>query len=69
MARWVAGLDGCRGAWAGALLDLDNPVIDFVSLARGMGVPSARATTMEELGKAFDNALASEGPALIEVVL
>lgn len=24
MARWVAGLDGCRGAWAGALLDLDD---------------------------------------------
>lgn len=57
------------GKKSGALLDLDNPVIDFVSLARGMGVPSARATTMEELGKAFDNALASEGPALIEVVL
>lgn len=25
MARWVAGLDGCRGAWAGALMDLDDP--------------------------------------------
>ncbi|HEV2544892.1 MAG TPA: DUF429 domain-containing protein [Methylobacterium sp.] len=25
MARWVAGLDGCRGAWAGALIDLDAP--------------------------------------------
>ncbi len=25
MARWIAGLDGCRGAWAGALLDLDAP--------------------------------------------
>ncbi|AIQ90462.1 MULTISPECIES: DUF429 domain-containing protein [Methylobacterium] len=25
MARWIAGLDGCRGAWAGALLDLDDP--------------------------------------------
>ena len=24
MARWIAGLDGCRGAWAGALIDLDN---------------------------------------------
>jgi len=24
MARWIAGLDGCRGAWAGALLDLDD---------------------------------------------
>jgi predicted RNase H-like nuclease len=25
MARWIAGLDGCRGAWAGALIDLDDP--------------------------------------------
>ena len=25
MARWVAGLDGCRGAWAVALIDLDDP--------------------------------------------
>ena len=25
MARWIAGLDGCRGAWAGALLDCDDP--------------------------------------------
>lgn len=25
MARWIGGLDGCRGAWAGALLDLDDP--------------------------------------------
>lgn len=26
MTRWVGGLDGCRGAWAGVLLDLDDPV-------------------------------------------
>ncbi len=25
MARWIAGLDGCRGAWAGALMDHDDP--------------------------------------------
>ena len=25
MARWIAGLDGCRGAWAGALFDCDDP--------------------------------------------
>lgn len=25
MARWIAGLDGCRGAWAGTLIDLDDP--------------------------------------------
>jgi predicted RNase H-like nuclease len=25
MTRWIAGLDGCRGAWAGALMDCDDP--------------------------------------------
>lgn len=25
MTRWIGGLDGCRGAWAGVLLDLDDP--------------------------------------------
>lgn len=25
VTRWVGGLDGCRGAWAGVLLDLDDP--------------------------------------------
>ncbi|GJE73969.1 DUF429 domain-containing protein [Methylorubrum suomiense] len=25
MARWIAGLDGSRGAWAGLLLDRDDP--------------------------------------------
>lgn len=25
MARWIAGMDGCRGRWATALLDLDDP--------------------------------------------
>lgn len=25
MARWIGGLDGCRGAWAGVLMDRDDP--------------------------------------------
>ena len=25
MARWIAGMDGCRGEWAVAFLDLDAP--------------------------------------------
>lgn len=32
MARWVAGLDGCKGRWAGALLDLDDPGRYFVQV-------------------------------------
>ncbi|MEA1831673.1 DUF429 domain-containing protein [Methylobacterium durans] len=45
MARWIAGLDGCRGAWAGALLDLDDPkswrVALFPSIAALLDGPEA----------------------------
>lgn len=57
------------GETAAKLLDIDRPTIDWVSLARGFGVPAERAETMEELGAAYDRALAADGPALIEVVL
>ena len=40
MARWIAGLDGCRGAWAGALLDLDDP-----GRHRGGPVPDVAASS------------------------
>lgn len=57
------------GDTAAKLLDIDRPTIDWVSIARGFGVPAERAETMEDLGAAYDRALATEGPALIEVVL
>jgi len=54
---------------AGTLLDIDKPDIDWVSLAKGLGVEAVRATTAE----AFDDALAAlmkrRGPALIEAVM
>jgi acetolactate synthase-1/2/3 large subunit len=45
--------------------DLSNP--DFVALARSFGVPAEKASTPEDLEKALGKALASGGPALIEV--
>jgi acetolactate synthase-1/2/3 large subunit len=45
--------------------DLSNP--DFVALSRSFGVPGERASTPEDLEKALGKALASGGPALIEV--
>lgn len=45
MSRWIAGLDGCRGAWAGVLLDLDAPeryrVARFASVADLLDGPEA----------------------------
>jgi acetolactate synthase-1/2/3 large subunit len=51
------------------MLDLGRPDLDWVAMARGMGVPGARATTMEEFNKRFAQGLAAEGPYLIEAVL
>lgn len=54
---------------AGNLLDIDRPDIDWVALAKGMGVEAVRVSTAE----AFDDVLAAfmrqRGPRLIEAVL
>lgn len=57
------------GQKANSLLDIDNPVLDWVAVSRGMGVPAERVETIEELSRAFDAAVADSGPRLIEVVL
>jgi acetolactate synthase-1/2/3 large subunit len=57
------------GERAGALLDLHRPTIDFVSLARGMGVPAERATDAEGLAALLERSFSEEGPMLVEAVL
>ncbi len=57
------------GERAKSMLDLTGPELDFVSLARGMGVDAARASTAEELTAALERALAEPGPSLVEAVL
>jgi acetolactate synthase-1/2/3 large subunit len=58
------------GERARAMLDLRGPDLDFVSLARGMGVEHAtRATTADELVEQLGAALEVEGPAVIEAVV
>jgi acetolactate synthase-1/2/3 large subunit len=51
------------------MLDLSRPDLDFVALARGMGVPGERVTTMEELNAAVARGLSVKGPYLVEVML
>jgi acetolactate synthase I/II/III large subunit len=58
-----------RGAKALAMLDLHEPVLDWVSLAQGMGVEASRAATAEEFANQFAAAMAGRGPRLIEAVL
>jgi acetolactate synthase I/II/III large subunit len=51
------------------MLDLSRPDLDFVTLARGMGVPGERIETMDEFNKALVRGLAHRGPYLVEVML
>jgi acetolactate synthase-1/2/3 large subunit len=57
------------GRNARSLTDLTHPDLDWVSLARGLGVPGTRVETAEGFCDAFARALAEPGPALIEAVL
>ena len=49
------------------MLKIDNPTLDFVGMARGMGVPGRAVTTADDLVKALAEAVAEPGPRLIEV--
>ena len=51
------------------MLDLDRPELDFVSLARGMGVPGRRVEDAAELRAAIAAAMAEPGPYLIEAAM
>jgi acetolactate synthase-1/2/3 large subunit len=49
------------------MLKIDRPTIDFVSLARGMGVTARAVASADEFNKALAEAVAEPGPRLIEV--
>ena len=51
------------------MLDIGNPDIDWVGLARSLGVPGARVTDMDGFNRRFAEGLRTPGPYLVEVVL
>ena len=51
------------------MLEIGRPDLDWLALARGMGVDGMRAQTAEEFARAMQAAASAEGPFLIEVVL
>jgi len=57
------------GRAATSMMSLDAPPIDWVSLARGYGVPGERIDTAEALERALSEALAAPGPRLLELTL
>ncbi|MFL5252904.1 MAG: thiamine pyrophosphate-binding protein [Rhodopila sp.] len=48
-------------------MDLDNPRVDFCSVARGLGLQAHKATTLSEVGDMIEAALTANGPTLIDV--
>jgi len=60
---------GTPGKKAADMLDIGRPDLDWVAMARGMGVEASRATTAEEFNRQFAVSMGSRGPRLIEAVL
>ncbi len=60
---------GEPGRNASRMLDLDDPSLDWVHLAKGMGVEAARADTAEGFVSLLKSALARPGPFLIEAMV
>jgi len=60
---------GNPGPAASRLLSLDEPAIDWVSLARGLGVGASRCETAEAFDAAFARAMAEPGPHFIEAAI
>jgi benzoylformate decarboxylase len=50
-------------------MDLTDPVLGFVEMARGMGVQGKRVAKPEELRRALEEARSAEGPYLLDVVV
>jgi acetolactate synthase-1/2/3 large subunit len=60
---------GTPGKKAVDMLNLDRPHLDWVALAKGMGVPGVSVTNADEFNKALSDSIAAQGPRLIEVVM
>ncbi|WP_103332056.1 acetolactate synthase large subunit [Pseudotabrizicola formosa] len=60
---------GPAGETARRMLDLEDPALDWVMMARSMGVEAARAESAEGFRDVLHSALARKGPFLIEAVI
>lgn len=60
---------GAPGANARRLFDIVDPALDWVQLARGMGVQAERADTAERFNTVLAAALQQAGPFLIEAMI
>jgi benzoylformate decarboxylase len=50
-------------------MDLEHPIIDFVSIARGHGIEAKKIEDPEEIAPAVEKALSSKSATLLEIVI
>jgi acetolactate synthase-1/2/3 large subunit len=60
---------GEPGRRALEMFEIGRPDLDWVHLAKGLGVAGTRVTTLEGFAKALREGFESGGPSLIEVPL
>lgn len=60
---------GEPGPVASRLFSIGDPDLDWISIAKGMGVPARRATSLDDFVVALKDGLQTDGPNLIEVPL
>ena len=51
------------------MLTLDRPYIDWVNMAKGMGLNATKVDNCESLTKSMKTAFKEQGPFLIEVLM
>ena len=60
---------GAPGPRAMAMIDIDRPTIDWVAMARSMGVPGVQVDTAEDFYRELVRSCETDAPCLIEVRL
>lgn len=65
-ANMGAGVPGERAL---AMIDIDKPRIDWLAMAKSMGVPAVAVESAESFYQAMNNSIREPGPLLIEVRL
>ena len=51
------------------MFEIGRPDLDWVAMAKGMGVPGVRVSSLDAFGKALQAGMEGEGATLIEVPL
>jgi acetolactate synthase-1/2/3 large subunit len=60
---------GSPGPRAGSMFEIGRPDLDWTHLAKGMGVPATRVSSLDAFGKALQAGFEADGPTLIEIPL